>query len=155
MNERTRNIKEKLHAGITKHASWKYKASARHVSLKTELPVVGYTKEYMGGGARAVLTSKWNRPTYMCLSFGTLFRKIWYSDGGGGVQFNQTRRSPSNINWVYSGQIIVETTQFGQNLMLFFRKWYTDGKEIRQKISIEKVRLSGSGRHIHVRYWWN
>ena len=36
--------------------------------------------------------------------------------------------------------------------MLFFRKWYTDGWEIWQKIGIEIVRFSRSGRHIHVRF---
>ena len=40
------------------------------------------------------------------------------------------------------------------NWVLFFRKWYTDGWEIWQKIGIEIVRFSRSGRHIHVRFWW-
>ena len=47
----------------------------------------------------------------------------------------------------------VKSTQFGQNWVLFFRKWYIDGWEIRQKIDIEVVRFSRSGRHIHVRFW--
>ena len=78
-----------------------------------------------------------------------LFCEIWYSDGpGGGVQ---RRRSPNYINWVYFGQIIVKSTQFDQNWVLFFRKWYTDGREIRQKVGIVKVRFSRSGRHIHIK----
>ena len=35
----------------------------------------------------------------------------------------------------------------------FFRKWYTDGWEVRQKIGIEIVRFSRSGRHIHILFW--
>ena len=58
------------------------------------------------------------------------------------------------MNWVYFGQIIVKSTQFDPNWVLFFRKWYTDGWEIWQKIGIEIVRFSRSGRHIHVRFWW-
>ena len=49
---------------------------------------------------------------------------------------------------MYFGQIIVKSTQFDQNWVLFFRKWYTDGWEIWQKIGIEIVRFSRSGRHI-------
>ena len=40
------------------------------------------------------------------------------------VGFHQRRRSPNYINWVYFGQIIVKSTQFGQNWALFFQKWY-------------------------------
>ena len=43
---------------------------------------------------------------------------------------------------------------FGQNWVLFFQKWYTDGWEIGQKTAIEKVRFLRSDRHIHVWYWW-
>ena len=55
--------------------------------------------------------------------------------------FHQRRRSPNYINWVYVGQVIVKSTQFGQNWMIFFRKRYTDGWKIGQKIGIEKVRF--------------
>ena len=96
-----------------------------------------------------VLTLTWY--TYMCLPFGALFREIWYSDRGGG--FHQRRRSPNYINWVYFGQIVVKSTQFDPNWVLFFRKWYTDGWEIWQKIGIEIIRFSRSGRHIHVQFW--
>ena len=34
---------------------------------------------------------------------------------------------------MYFGQIIVKSTQFDPNWVLFFRKWYTDGWEIWQK----------------------
>ena len=88
--------------------------------------------------------------SHMCLPFGALFHEIWYRDGGGGS--HQRRRGPNYIKWVYFGQIIVKSTQFGQNWVLFFRKWYTDRWEFRQKIGtgIEKVRISMSGRHIHI-----
>ena len=36
------------------------------------------------------------------------------------------------------------------NWVLFFRKWYTDGWEIRQNIGIEIARFSRSGRHMNV-----
>ena len=80
---------------------------------------------------RGVLTLTWY--TYMCLSFGVLFREIWYSDWG----FHQRQRCPNYITWVYFGQIIVKSTQFGQNWVHFFREWYTDGWEIGQKIDRE------------------
>ena len=51
------------------------------------------------------------------------------------------------MNWVYFGQIIVKSTQLGENLVLF-QKCYADGWEVRPKIGIEKVRFSRSGRHI-------
>ena len=48
----------------------------------------------------------------------------------------------------------IKSTQFGQNWVLFFQKRYIDAWEIRQKIGIEIVRFSRSGRHIHIRFWW-
>ena len=78
---------------------------------------------FMGG-----LTLTWY--TYMCLTFGMLFREIWYSDWG----FHQRRRSPNYISWVYFGQIIVKSTLFGQNWVLFFRKWYTMGGKCGKKL---------------------
>ena len=101
---------------------------------------------WTGGGG--VLTLTWY--TYMCLPFGALFCEIWYSDRGVFIR----DEGAHYINWVYFGQIIVKSTQFDQNWVLFFRKWYTDGWEIWQKIGIEIVRFSRSGRHIHVRFWW-
>ena len=100
--------------------------------------------------SRGVLTLTWY--TYMCLPVGVLFCEIWYSNRGGGG-FHQRRRSPNYINCVYFGKIIVKSTQFGQNWVLFFQKRYTDGWEIRQKIVKEKVRFLRSGRHIHMRFW--
>ena len=63
-----------------------------------------------------------------CL-FERFFAKFVKAIGG----FHQRRRSPHYKIWVYFGQIIVKSTQFDQNWVLFFRKWYTDGWEIRQK----------------------
>ena len=75
---------------------------------------------------------------------------LWRSTG-----FHPQRwRSPNYINWVYFRQTFVRNNQFGQKWVLFFRNWYTDGWEIGQKIGIGKVRFSRSGRHIHVRFWW-
>ena len=87
---------------------------------------------FVGGG---VLTLTWY--TCMCLPFGALFREIWYSDRGffirdEGVQIiylgvfgaNYCKKQPIWSNWVF-----------------FFRKWYTDGWEIKQKIGIEIVRF--------------
>ena len=98
-----------------------------------------------GGG---VLTLTWY--TYMCLPFGALFRKIWYSDQG--VFIRDEAAQIQKIGYIL-GQMF-KSTQFGQNWVLFFRKWYIDGCGIRQKIGIEIVRFSRSGRHIHVRFWW-
>ena len=66
-------------------------------------PVPSFTR---GGG---VLTLIW----YMCqclLGWGA-FCEIWYSDRGGGFHHY--------IIWVYVGQIIVKSTQFGQNWVFF------------------------------------
>ena len=38
---------------------------------------------YVFVGPRGVLTLTWYMYMYMCLSFGALFREIWYSDRGG------------------------------------------------------------------------
>ena len=43
------------------------------------------------------------------------------------VPFHQRWRSPKYINWVYFEQIMVKSTQFEQNWVLFFWEWYTDG----------------------------
>ena len=96
--------------------------------------------------------SHWHGIRICACLLGHFFAKFGIAIGGGG--FHQRRRSPNYINWVYFGQIIVKSTQFDPNWVLFFRKWYTDGWEIWQKIGIEIVRFSRSGRHIHVRFWW-
>ena len=92
--------------------------------------------------------SHWHGIRICACLLGHLFAKFGIAIGG----FHQRRRSPNYINWVYFAQIIVKSTQFDPNWVLFFRKWYTDGWEIWQKIGI--VRFSRSGRHIHVRFWW-
>ena len=71
---------------------------------------------YGGGG----LALTWY--TYMCLPFGALFHEIWYSDRGGGVSSEAEESKLHKLG--YFGQIIVKTTQFGQNWVLFFQKWY-------------------------------
>ena len=94
--------------------------------------------------------SHWHGIRICACLLGHFFTKFGIAIGG----FHQRRRSPNYINWVYFGQIIVKSTQFDPNWVLFFRKWYTDGWEIWQKIGIEIVRFWRSGRHIHVRFWW-
>ena len=94
--------------------------------------------------------SHWHGIRICACLLGHFFAKFGIAMGW----FHQRRRSPNYINWVYFGQIIVKSTQFDPNWVLFFRKWYTDGWEIWQKIGIEIVRFSRSGRHIHVRFWW-
>ena len=88
--------------------------------------------------------SHWHGIRICACLLGHFFAKFGIAIGG----FHQRRRSPNYINWVYFGQIIVKSTQFDPNWVLFFRKWYTDGWEIWQKIGIEIVRFSRSGRHI-------
>ena len=43
------------------------------------------------------------------------------------VCFHQRWSSPNDMNWVYFEQIMVKSTQFEQNWVLFFRNWCTDG----------------------------
>ena len=59
-------------------------------------------------------------------------------------------KEPKFKNWVYFEQIIVKSTQFEQNWVLFYWQWYTNGWVIGRKIGIEKVRFLRFGRHIHV-----
>ena len=110
-----------------------------------------------GGGVLTLTWYKWpKRQAHICMIhicaclLGHFFTKFGIAIGG----FHQRRRSPNYINWVYFGQIIVKSTQFDPNWVLFFRKWYTDRWEIWQKIGIKIVRFSRSSRHIHVRFWW-
>ena len=42
-------------------------------------------------------------------------------------------KEPKFENWVYFEQIIVKSTQFGQNWVLFYLKWYTNGWVIGRK----------------------
>ena len=97
---------------------------------------------------RGVLTLTWY--TCMCLPFVVLFHEIWYSDRW---VFIRDEGAQIALNCVYLEQIMVKSTQFDQNWVLFFQKWYTDGWVIVQKIGIEKVKLSRSGRHIHIQFW--
>ena len=88
--------------------------------------------------------------TYMYLPFGALFREIWYSDRG----VSSETKEPKLHKLGVFGAKYCKKHPIWSNCVLFFRKWYTDGWEIRQKIGIEIVRFSRSGRHIHVRFWW-
>ena len=63
---------------------------------------------------------------------------------------------PKCKNLVYFEHNIVKSTQFGQNWVVFYQKWYTDGWVIGQKLVWRKSNFLrfGSGRYIHVWFWW-
>ena len=90
--------------------------------------------------------SHWHVIRICACLLGCFFAKFGIAIGGGGV--HQRQRSPNYINWVYFGQIIVKSTQFGQNCVLFILKWYTDWWEIRQKNWYRESRIL-EVRHAH------
>ena len=78
------------------------------------------------------------------------FAKFGLAMGGGSSETKEPKLHKLGVfPVVYFVQIIVKSTQFVQNWVLFFQKWYTDGWEIGQKIGIGKVKFSRSARHIH------
>ena len=93
---------------------------------------------------RGVLTLTWYMVHIMCLPLGALFHEIWYSD-----RWFSSETRKLDVFWAN----YCKKHPIWSKLGAFFRKWYTDGREIRQKIGIEKVRFSRSGRHINVRFW--
>ena len=84
---------------------------------------------------------------YVCLPFGALFRKILYSNGGGG--FHQRWKSPNYTIWVYFGQIYCKKHPICSKLGDILPKMVYWWVEIRQTIGIEKVRFWMSGRQAH------
>ena len=64
--------------------------------------------------------------------------------------FSSERKELKLKNWVYFEQIIVKSMQSGQNWVLFYRKWYANGRVIRQKIGMEKFKFLRFDRHIHI-----
>ena len=94
--------------------------------------------------------SHWHGIHICACLLGHFFAKIGIAIGGVSSERKEPKLHKLGVFW----KIFVKSTQFGQNWVLFFRKWYTDGWEIGQKIGIEKVRFSRSGRHIHVWFWW-
>ena len=64
------------------------------------------------------------RLSYICLPFKVPFREKLDSYQWAVIQ---RRRSPNSEFWVYFEQIIVKSTQFLQNWLLLYQKWYTDG----------------------------
>ena len=76
------------------------------------------------------LTLTWYWYTYVPAFWG-VFREIWYSDRGGGVSSEMKEPKLHKLCvGPYFGQLIVKSTQFGQNWVLFFRKWYIDGGKL-------------------------
>ena len=57
-------------------------------------------------------------------------------------RFSSETKEPKFKNWVYFEQMIVQSTQFRQNWVLFYPIRYTDGWVIGRKIGIEKVKFS-------------
>ena len=95
-------------------------------------------------------SSHWHGIRICACLLRCLFAKFGIAMGGSSTE----TKEPKFKNWVYFEQIIVKSTQFEQNWVLFYWKWYTNGWVIGRKIGIEKVRFSRFGRHIHVRFWW-
>ena len=92
---------------------------------------------------KEVLTLTWY--TYICACLlGRVFEKFGLAIRG----FSETKE-PELHNWVYFGQILVESTLFGQNWVLPFEKGILMGGKLGKKIGMEKVRFSRSVRHIH------
>ena len=87
---------------------------------------------------------------YVPAFLGALFREIWNTDRG-----FSSEKKPKFENWVYLEQILVKKHPICPNWVLFYRKWYTDGWLIRQKLGngIQKVRFSKFGRRIHLQFW--
>ena len=98
-----------------------------------------------GGGV-----SHWHGIRICACLLGRFFGKFGIAIGGFSSEMKEPKLHKLGVFWAK----YCKSTQFGQNWVLFFRKWYIDGWEIRQKIGIEIVRFSRSGRHIHVRFWW-
>ena len=67
----------------------------------------------------------------MCLPFGALFREIWYSDRG---VFIRDEGAQNYINWVYFGQTIVKSTQFGQIGCFSFENGILMGGKLGKKL---------------------
>ena len=80
---------------------------------------------------RGVLTLTWYLVHIMCLPFGVLFHEIWYSHRG---FFIRDRGTQIVYNWVYFGQIIVKSTQFGQNWVLPFENGVLMGGKLGKKL---------------------
>ena len=74
----------------------------------------------------------WYRPYVYVPAFWGAISQIWYSNRW---VFTRDEGGPNYINWVYFEQIVVN-----KKWMFFFRKWYTDGWVIMQKIGIEEVK---------------
>ena len=111
---------------------WQVSFSCHHLSKHSAFwhtVLLQCTCKISGFFPGGVLTLTWY--TYMCLPFGAPFREIWYSDQGG---FHQKRRSPNYINWVYFGQIIVKSTQFDPNWVLFSENGILMGGKFGKKL---------------------
>ena len=101
----------------------------------------------------------------MYLPFGVLFFANFGIAIGG---FSSETKEPKLKNWVYFEQIIVKSTQFGQNWALFYWKRYTDMwvHVTGRKIGIEKSNFQvlagtsmydfgkGTPQHMPASRWW-
>ena len=82
---------------------------------------------------------------YMYILCACLLRCFFVKFGVAIGGFSSETKEPKFKNGVYLQQIIVNITQFGQDWVLFYQKWYTDGCVIGPKIHIKKVK--------YLRFW--
>ena len=126
-------------------ASSLIKKTSRHLDQaplqwrnKLDIANQGSRSSPVGGGL-----SHWHGMCICACLLGCIFAKFGIARDKGAQNY---------INWVYLGQILVKSTKFGQNWMLFFQKWYTAGWKNWAKIGIERGRFLRSGRDIYVRF---
>ena len=101
-----------------------------------------------GGGSHIDMAGLY---VYVPAFWGALFAKFGIAIG----RFSSETKEPKLHKLGVFGANYCKKHPIWSNWVLFFQKWYrpTDGWEIRQKIGIEIVRFSRSGRHIHIRFW--
>ena len=75
----------------------------------------------------------------MCLPFGALFRKIWYSHGGGFIRDEGVQLHKLGVFWA---NYIVKSTQFGQN-WVFFKNGILMGGKLGKKLIYRKSDFRG------------
>ena len=92
--------------------------------------------------------------SHIDLVYVPAFWGVFFTKFGKGIDgFSSEMKEPNFINWVYLEQIIVKSTQFEQNWVFFYQKWYTDVYVIGRNIGIEKVKFWRFRRHIHLWLW--
>ena len=90
--------------------------------------------------------SHWHGIRICACLLGHFFTKFGIAIGGFSSETKEPKLHKLGVFWAN----YCKRHPIWSKWVLFFRKWYTDGWEIWQKIGIEIVRFSRSGRHIHV-----